>query len=441
VPITQAVVLLNGGGSRKLLGLTLLKRIILNAHQAGIEEFWLFHRNLTLAQKIILKLSSDRRILDREIRFKAVSSEDVSQKLGQSAGDDYLLIIEDDLVLDPELLPGLAKEVNQEMKEIILIENLKDRARSELCSGMVLMKSSAVLEFLPLMCESSESRSDLLIEAIQEKPEGCSRLRLRTRFCLRVQDKKEFKQAEKLLLQTGRKPTDGFTARLINRRISLFLTRYLLKLNITPVVMSVFTFAVGLLSILFIGYGKKLMLPGAFLFELASVIDGCDGENARLTYRVSKFGGALDVTADAVTFVSFFAALPVGLYRTTGNPLWVYLGIFAFVSMLAFYLQLINYSRKTGIGRNIVAVVKEVEASIKDPDFQNWFDRLASRIAFVYRRDFFATAAFVLIVLGLARLTMVVVAFGAFVEATYFASYSRRQLKKRALDKLQTTGA
>lgn len=439
--VTKALVLLNGGSSRKLLGLTLLKRIILNAHQAGIEEFWLCHKNASWTQKTILVLSSDRRILDREIRFKTVSPEDAGQRFGQSAEDEYFLIIEDDFALDPELLPCLVNEVNQETKEIVLIENLQGDARSKLCSGMALIKRSALLDFLPVMFGSTGSGLDLLIKSIQEKPERLRTLRVQSRFCLKVQDKKGLKRAEKLLLQTGRKPTDGFIARVINRRISLFLTRYLLKLNITPIMMSIFTFAVGLLSVFFIGYGKELMLSGALLFELASIIDGCDGENARLTYRVTKSGGALDVTADAVTFVSFFAALPVGLYRTTGSRLWLYLGIFAFASMLAFYFQLINYSRKTGIGRNIVAVVKEVEASIKDPDFQSWFDRLASKIAFVYRRDFFATAAFVLIALGLARWTMVVVAFGAFLEAAYFASYSRRQFKKRASDKLQPTGA
>jgi len=176
---------------------------------------------------------------------------------------------------------------------------------------------------------------------------------------------------------------------LINRRISLFLTKYLLYLNIRPAVWSLITFAVGLLSVIFVGYGRQLLVPGGILFELASVIDGCDGENARLTFRATKGGRALDITADALTFVSFFVALSVGLFRTYGERFWLYIGTFSLLSMAAFYFQLINYARKTGLGFNIVTVVKEIEATKNLPQFQTAFDRLAANLAFIYRRDFF----------------------------------------------------
>lgn len=247
-------------------------------------------------------------------------------------------------------------------------------------------------------------------------------------FAVPVVDRKSFIRAQKLLLQTARKPQDGVVARLINRRISLFLTKYFLYLNVHPVVQSIITFATGVLSVIFVGYGRQLLVPGAILFELASIIDGCDGENARLTYRITRSGQALDITGDAVTFVSFFVALPVGLYRTYGNRLWLYLGAFTLLSMAAFYLQLINYARKTGLGYNIVAVVKEVEASRNLPGFQTAFDRLAARLAFIYRRDFFSFAAFILIVTGLARPAMVLVAVLAFLEPVYFYFFSRRKM-------------
>lgn len=61
---------------------------------------------------------------------------------------------------------------------------------------------------------------------------------------------------------------------------------------------------------------------------------------------------------------------------------------------------MIYYARRAGIGFNIVPIAREIEASIHDPDFQTWADRLAARIAFIYRRDFFTTLAFILVALG-----------------------------------------
>ena len=78
------------------------------------------------------------------------------------------------------------------------------------------------------------------------------------------------------------KPTDGFYARL-NRRISIPISRQLIKLPITANMVSIFTLGVGIVSAAFFAYGGYWStLLGAFLCLFASIMDGCDGEVARL---------------------------------------------------------------------------------------------------------------------------------------------------------------
>ncbi|MDW3229248.1 MAG: CDP-alcohol phosphatidyltransferase family protein [Acidobacteriota bacterium] len=422
--LRKAVIILSQRGQKKLLGLSLLKRIILNGSQAGIKEFWLFHPDLEQTKKTLMELSSDSRILDREIRLKILGPESSIQTLESSLDDDYLLLMDDDLVLSPDLLSRLEEKLVSIDQELVTIKISGKEGQQEHIPGFLAVKPGSRVESVLKLVVSGKTGSEIAAEADEEP----APVIISDSFAVKVIDRNSFKRAEKLLLQTGRKPQDGLIARVINRRVSLFLTRYILKTGISPSALTAMIFTVGVLSVFCVAYGRQLLVLGAFLFELASVIDGCDGENARLTYRMSKSGGAFDITADAVTFVSFFAAFPVGLYRTTGQNLWLYLGAFSLLSMLVFYLHLIFYARKTGLGHNIVAVVKEIEASRNNPEFQKPFDRLASKVAFVFRRDFFATAAFVLIVCGLARETMVAVAVGTFLQAVYFAGYSRRQL-------------
>ncbi len=423
----KALIILTEHGSQKLLGLTLLQRIILNANQTSVEEFWLYSPEPEKVQRTIAALTADRRILEREIRFKTFTT-DKLEAWREESQPEFMIIMRDNLALDPELLPNLLQAAEKVADDSFVAEIINEKNEMADIPGLLIVRLKSFLEkWIPL-----QEKSAFILKQLLEDASSLPRIRVRARFAIEVIDRKSLKTAEKLLLQTGRKPQDGVIARVINRRISLFLTRHLIKIGVTPNQWSIFTLLVGLSGAVCLALGRHFMVPGAILFELASIIDGSDGENARLTYRMSKTGGTLDIVGDAVTFVSFFAALPAGLYRTTGSLIWIYLGIFTFASMLCFYFLLIRYARKSGIGHNIVRVVKEIEAASGDPEFRKSVDKLAARIAFIYRRDFFSTAAFLLILLGLARILMILVAVLSFLEAVYMASYSSRKLRQAA---------
>ena len=94
------------------------------------------------------------------------------------------------------------------------------------------------------------------------------------------------------------KGTDGPISRHLNRRLSLPLSWGIVRrgLPISPDLMSALSFSVGLGGAVLFALG--LSLSGGLLAQLSSILDGCDGEIARLTGRSSKRGAILDSILD-----------------------------------------------------------------------------------------------------------------------------------------------
>ena len=129
------------------------------------------------------------------------------------------------------------------------------------------------------------------------------------------------------LLRSLRKPQDGWTSRWLNRYISLFFTRFLVATPLTPNTVSIFILGIGLAGAYLASlgvYGTTLL--GAFLFQAQSVLDGCDGEMSRLTFRGSVTGEWLDTVGDDLTNYGFFTAAAWGLYQSTAQPLYLVAG-------------------------------------------------------------------------------------------------------------------
>jgi len=142
-----------------------------------------------------------------------------------------------------------------------------------------------------------------------------------------VVDRRSATSAASALLRSLRKPQDGWTSMYLNRYISLFLTRWLTRLPLHPNHVSIGILAVGLLGAYFASRGTYgFMLLGALLFQAQSVLDGCDGELSRVTYRGSHAGEWLDTVGDDLTNYGFFAGSAWGLYTATGSMLYLTAG-------------------------------------------------------------------------------------------------------------------
>jgi len=137
-----------------------------------------------------------------------------------------------------------------------------------------------------------------------------------------VETPADVRAAERRLLKSLVKDTDGFMARHVERPISLAISRRLAATAITPNQMSLISIAVGICGGPFFLSSRPLMQTiGALLFLAHSILDGCDGELARLKFQQSRWGGILDFWGDNVVHVVIFACMAVGWSLAAGS-LW-----------------------------------------------------------------------------------------------------------------------
>jgi phosphatidylglycerophosphate synthase len=130
---------------------------------------------------------------------------------------------------------------------------------------------------------------------------------------LPVHDPADRRRAETWLLRSLIKQNEGFMSRHVERRISLAVTRRLVGTRVTPNMMTLFSIAVGLTGAVgFVSAKPGWQLTGALLFLAHSILDGCDGELARLKYLESRWGAVLDFWGDNVVHVAVFIAIAVG---------------------------------------------------------------------------------------------------------------------------------
>ena len=144
------------------------------------------------------------------------------------------------------------------------------------------------------------------------------------------------------------KPTDGIFARM-NRTISIPISRQLIKFPITPNMVSIFTLGVGIASgALFAVGGYWNVLAGAVLSVWASILDGCDGEVARLKLLESDFGCWLETICDYLYYLLIFAGMTIGLIRTSDEKIYLTWGILLLFGAVMSFLV-------TGLGRHRLA--------------------------------------------------------------------------------------
>ena len=120
------------------------------------------------------------------------------------------------------------------------------------------------------------------------------------RFWLDVDDPEALAKGERALLARLRdKPNDGPVSKYLNRPISVRISRYLARLPITPNQISLLSFfGFSLAAMLFVMGGYPALAAGGALAQLASILDGCDGEVARLKFQESEYGGWFDAVLD-----------------------------------------------------------------------------------------------------------------------------------------------
>jgi phosphatidylglycerophosphate synthase len=144
----------------------------------------------------------------------------------------------------------------------------------------------------------------------------------------------ELREAERRLASGLRHESaekDAPLARWLDRRLSWRISYRLAYTPVTPNMVTIASTAVGLLSAwLFAspGYGPRVL--AALLFLISTMLDGVDGELARLTLTESRSGARLDTLTDNLVHVALFAGIMTGCYRASTGPTYLYLLILLF---------------------------------------------------------------------------------------------------------------
>jgi len=143
-----------------------------------------------------------------------------------------------------------------------------------------------------------------------------------------IKDDASRRQAEWALCRSLSKFHQGPTDALINRHFSQRITRWLSRTSIRPNHVTLVAGVVGLAASASLLFGRgwlgtwAAIALGGVLMQIQSVLDSCDGELARLTWRFSRLGQWLDNIADDVLDSVFIAGL-----GWAADGWWFWLGL------------------------------------------------------------------------------------------------------------------
>ncbi len=169
------------------------------------------------------------------------------------------------------------------------------------------------------------------------------------RLALRVATPADLAPAEQTIRRATYKNTDAKLARF-NRRTSLPISVALIRTPLTANQLSVLLVAVGFYAAWLFSLGHYAAgVFGGFLSLAASVLDGCDGEIARLKYQESALGCWIETFGDYSYYIAIFIGLTIGAVRQTGWAGFYWLGALALAgTLLSFALLIFLRTRITG---------------------------------------------------------------------------------------------
>ena len=134
---------------------------------------------------------------------------------------------------------------------------------------------------------------------------------------------------------------EGLVSRHLNRRLSRPLSRLLARTPATPNQVSLASFVIALASLgLFMG-GYNIW--GGLAAQFSSVVDGVDGDLARLKNMATRFGGFFDAVLDRYSDVAILGGLTYWAIEYEGRASSGFIGV---VGLLAIVGSLVvSYTR------------------------------------------------------------------------------------------------
>ncbi len=345
---------------RRVAGLSVLGRLVKNAAFGGARRLHLVigPGGQALAAEARAHWPRPDGLLVHEV--PAGASELEALRATGPAGDEAAVVQFADVAYSRNLLqaliqegPGEAQAVEAVLEPEYLAEDAfhAQRADGSRFAGLVLLAPGA----LDALDGGAPSLAEALDSGARTGRLRVARRPLRNSFVLRLREPEDLDRAEALHVRHLRRNTDGIVSRWLNRPVSLFLTRRLfLRTPLSPNAITFLAGAIGwaAIALMFAWPGYGWVLLGAFLFHVSSVLDGCDGEVARLRFQFSRFGEWFDNVLDEVNNTAFIAGVGVGLWRHGAHEIYAWAAAFHVLAVAtcdsATFFQLIRWRGGTG---------------------------------------------------------------------------------------------
>lgn len=216
-------------------------------------------------------------------------------------------------------------------------------------------------------------------------------------------------------LEAIRLATPGPVAKHINKRVSLPISAQLVKWRVHPNWVSFFNICLGWSTGFFVAQGTyPYYLLGGFLFQMASIFDGCDGEVAKLRGMTSKFGEYLDSISDNGALISFFIGLMVAFAKTHTASTTAMVAMLLLVGLGGLLIQIILFLKRNTQSASLVTFDKEYLSKLPLEN-GTFFMALVRYGRILMRKDCFSLMFFLSAVVGLLPVWITIAAGGTWI--------------------------
>lgn len=396
----------------KVAGVPLIVRGVMTLQMAGIE-----HCTLLIAASQRDKIEKFlERYRDRKLPEIDIVEYDEPYRVSPSliarisaSVDQRLLLINANLIFERELIAAI-RAIPVIPGQVILAKDGAYRIPAMDASREALLALEAFTSERPCSIESCQN---FLTEKAQEQvallPVGSNLFLVRSHRQRCV--------AEKSLAEAIRHATPGPVAKYLNKKISLPISLVLCKLWVSPHAITVFNILIGLFSGVFVADGHSYwhILFGAVLFQTASIIDGCDGEVAKLTFRCSKFGQYIDSLSDNLSLGSFITGLIAGYWRGTHSYVAFAVGAVLLVNLGITFFWMIRYLAKHTQSASLATFDKDYLSKLsREPRWLLGFIRYGK---YTLKKDVFSFLFLLFAIGGVLYWWLFIAAFGVTIAA------------------------
>ena len=361
-PVELAVMLAAGEGSRlarhgkeqpkpvvPLLGLSLSERTVLACMEAGIRRFVVVLGH----EKEWVRSHLERIAAARSCEICFVEAPDWRLGNGASAlaaaevvGDSPFLLVMVDHLVDPELIREVRSAAVQQGEIGLGVDRGRDQLFDANDATKVKLEHGRVRQIGKRLDEWDAADTGVflctralfegLAAAASRRQHGLSdgvsvlaergavqAVDVTGRAWIDVDTPEAWREARRRLFsRLSGKGEDGFVSQLINRPVSTRISAWLSSTSITPDQITVASFLIALAGAALLATGKAaLMVAGGLAVQASSILDGCDGEIARLKHRATRRGAWLDTILDRYADSMVTLAITLAYARLHPGPL------------------------------------------------------------------------------------------------------------------------